>query len=943
MSEPTTLLQTLRSVADSGREGLLAVRSAGGRHVELYAGRGGLRLVSSGRRAGVRIGEVLLRAGTISQRQLDLVLERQQKSNLRFGELLYLMCQITEDEIREAIRTQIQEEILDLAVLEDAACTFTEGPPPQSLFEADGPASDRPLPIAPMLEEAARRIAEWDAWGRRVPRPDEALTKAPPVPGKSELPLDDRTLQIVELCDGRRGVEQVALVSPKFRFETLKALAYLAGVGRIQAGGRVVAGATPTEMLKRDALGDGPGAEATATPGGAPEAVAVAAKPPAPPPSTRFGLEAVPDVDWQGARKASQAPAVEGETRSGTSTARPAAGFTDGPTYEPKPDTNPAAGPPPGYLKKEETSRLMTRNAAQAIAHRPPLLPPPELRRRSTARVAWLLAGLLFAALAGAASWEGLARRRFPTVDAAARAAEPAEARRLYEEFARDWPGTSPAREALRAARDLADDRAEAEAAEALRSFAAGRLDLLERLALEDEEAGLRAMETWAQQRGEAGLAGRCRDRMNALETYRAAAAVVLAEYRAAVKEARIAEARRAGSRLATEFPRAPQARIPVLVTTFPPGAAVEVGGVKAGPSPCVVEVGTGEALSCTALLDGHAPAFASAPAPLPETLRLELFRLERWQARASAGHRLPATATSAGIWLVPEDGTMLALSPVDGHTLWRVRAATHPWITAPVVARGAVLAGDQNGTVWALDAADGNVLWRESVGSGLRGAIAAASDGSAVFAAPAEGGVVSLDTATGSSLGRAELPGTVALGPFPSGATGWSVVLADGTVVSGRAERAAATAVLSAPCAAAAPAPAGLLCASTEGAVSLVASDGTVRWTAKNPGAVTGGVAAAGNRGVALLSKRRMACYDLESGGSLWTADLPAGASAPPTVGDALALVPCDDGLVRAFALPDGAARWTFRAGQVVRVRVTQAPGGAVVAAENGVVLFVP
>lgn len=943
MSSLTTLLQTLRSVADSGREGLLAVRPAGGGHVELYAGRGGLRLVSSGRRRGVRIGEVLLRAGVISQRQLDLVLERQQKSNLRFGELLYLMCQITEDEIRQAIRTQIQEEILDLAVLDDAACTFAEGPPPQTLFEADGPASDRPLPIAPILEEAARRLAEREAWGHRVPRPDEALSKAPPVPGKSELPLDDRTLQIVELCDGRRGVEQVVQVSPKFRFETLKALAYLAGVGRVQAGGRVVAGATPTEMLNRESLGSGPDAAAMSAPGEAPEAVATVTKPSAASPSTRFGLDSVPDVDWQGAKKGSRPPAVEGEARPGTSAARPAAGFSDGPTYEPKPDTNPAPAPPPGYLKKEETSRLMTRNAAQAIAHRPPLLPPPEVRRRSTARVAWLLAGLLFAALAGAGTWEGLARRRFAAVDAAARTAEPAEARRLYEEFARDWPGTSPAREALRAARDLADDRADAEAAEALRVFAAGRLDLLERLPLDEEEAGLRAMETWAGRRGESGLAGRCRDRLKSLEAYRAAAAGVLAEYRAAVKEARIADARRAGSRLAAEFPRAPQARIPVLVTTFPAGAAVEAGGVKAGPSPCVVEVGAGEALSCAARLDGFAPASASLAAPLPETVRLELHRVARWQARASAGLRIPAAATSGGIWLVPEDGTMLALSPVDGHTLWRARAATHPWITAPVVARGAVLAGDQNGTLWALDAAEGIELWRESVGSGLRGTVSAASDGSAVFAAPGEGGIVSLDTATGSSLGRAELSGTVALGPFPSGPAGWAVVLADGSVITGRAERAAATAVLSAPCAAAAPAPAGLLCISTDGAVSLVAPDGTVRWTARNPGAVTGGVAAAGNRGVALLSKRRMACYDLESGGSPWTVDLPADASAPPTVGDALALVPCDDGLVRAFALADGAARWSFRPGQVVRVRVTQAPGGAVVAGENGDVLFVP
>ena len=51
----------------------------------------------------------------------------------------------------------------------------------------------------------------WSAVSRPTTR---GSSQAPPSPGKSELPLDDRTLQIVELCDGRRGVEQVVEVSP---------------------------------------------------------------------------------------------------------------------------------------------------------------------------------------------------------------------------------------------------------------------------------------------------------------------------------------------------------------------------------------------------------------------------------------------------------------------------------------------------------------------------------------------------------------------------------------------------------------------------------------------------------------------------------------------------------------------------------------------------------
>ncbi|KAF0240030.1 MAG: hypothetical protein FD180_5086, partial [Planctomycetota bacterium] len=450
MTAPPPLANLLHGLAGSGREGTLSVRD-GERRIDLYVSRGGMKLVSGGRRRGVRIGEVLLKSGKISQRQLDLVLERQLKSNLRFGELLYLMAQITEDEIRQSIRARIQEEILDLFLLGGAECVFVEGPPPQELFDEDGPSTEHPYPIQPILEEGSRRALEWETFCAKVPRADLALSKAPPNPGKSELPLDDRTLQIIELCDGRRGIEQVCEVSPKFRFETLKAIAYLVSVGRIIPGGRVVAVATPTEQLKRDSFGQGPAtAAAPAAAPGAPETFAAhpASRQTAPPPQTRFGLESVPDVDWEEEKRASRSPepASEAKGKHGTSAAKPGTSpakpgtsaakpgtsaakptaFSDGPTFEPQPDTNPASSP--GFLKKEETSRLMARNAAQAISHRPPSLLPPEPRHRARARWGWLAAAILFAAGAGAATWELLARDRFTAVDERARTSEPAEA-----------------------------------------------------------------------------------------------------------------------------------------------------------------------------------------------------------------------------------------------------------------------------------------------------------------------------------------------------------------------------------------------------------------------------------------------------------------------------------------------------------------------------------
>ncbi|MCE9581690.1 MAG: PQQ-binding-like beta-propeller repeat protein [Planctomycetes bacterium] len=942
MTASSSLSSTLRGLADDGREGTLTVRE-GDQRVTLYVARTGIRLVSSGPRRGVRIGEVLLKAGKISQRQMDLVLERQQKSNLRFGELLYLMCQITEDEIRQAVRTRIQEEILDLYLLEGASMDFLEGPPPQDLFETDGPKLEHPFPIPPIIEEGDRRRADWELFRVKLPPRETALSKAPPNPGKSELPLDDRTLQMIELCDGRRGTEQVVEASPKFRFDTLKALAYLISVGRVAVGGRVVAGATPTEMLKQPFLGTGPEA-AVAAPGFNPESAPAPAARSAPASPTRFGLDSVPEVDWEEEKRTSRTPASKGDT-SKQATPRPPKQL-DVPTFELRADPNPPSAPPPGYLRKEETSRLMARNAAQAVAHRPPPLPPPEPRRRSKARYGWAAAVILLLLLGGAAAWEFTARSKFHEVDSRARTAPAAEARAMYEEFAKSWPWSSPAQAAHRAAEDLAGGRADAEAAKALRSYLASHLELGQGMTLEEEERACEAALQWADTHREPALTEKILSRKAALAAYRRDAGAALAAYRGALKDGKVPEARAAAGRLRAEFARAPeaaQAAVAVRIETSPPGGTLEANGSPARPTPRLVEVPFGAALALRATLEGHEPVSLVVPTPLPESVVVALPRSPRWSARVSGAVQVAPAVTATAVIVIPTDGTMVALAVADGHALWRARGASHPWVTPPVAARGAALVGSADGSVWSMDVSEGSVLWRVSAGSGLRGTIAVSTDGAAVLAAPTEGGVVALETSTGRVLGRADLAAPLALGPYASGEAGWAAVLEDGTVAGGPAGRGAWTAKLPSTAVAAAPSHAGLLCSCTDGTIVLVAPDGAIRWTAPNPGVAPAGVAVSPDRGVALLSKRHLACYDLASGKVLWLADLPADASAPPVLGDVLALVPCDDGSVRALDAATGADRWTFRAGQKVRAAAAMGREGAAIVGGNGDVWFVP
>ncbi|NUN51113.1 MAG: hypothetical protein HUU15_20095, partial [Candidatus Brocadiae bacterium] len=245
MATAEELPALLAALLREGREGSLIV-SDGESRKSIYLSPTGVRLLSSGKRRGVRIGEVLLKTGKITPRQLELVLEKQQKSNLRFGELLYLMCMITEDDIKQAVRTQIEEEIYDLFMWAGAKVEFREGPPPQELTDPEAPITNLTFHVSTLLEESGRRMEEYGKWRHKLPGPEVALAKLPPQPGRSELPLDDRSIQVLELCDGRRGVEQVVDSSPMFRYETLRTLALLISTGRCASGGRVMSVGMPT-------------------------------------------------------------------------------------------------------------------------------------------------------------------------------------------------------------------------------------------------------------------------------------------------------------------------------------------------------------------------------------------------------------------------------------------------------------------------------------------------------------------------------------------------------------------------------------------------------------------------------------------------------------------------------------------------------------------------
>ena len=74
------------------------------------------KIVAASGRQGQRFGQILYGRGLITQAQLQEGLEKAKEENKRLGEVLLDLDYIDEDSLKELIRYQIQEAVLDISL-----------------------------------------------------------------------------------------------------------------------------------------------------------------------------------------------------------------------------------------------------------------------------------------------------------------------------------------------------------------------------------------------------------------------------------------------------------------------------------------------------------------------------------------------------------------------------------------------------------------------------------------------------------------------------------------------------------------------------------------------------------------------------------------------------------------------------------------------------------
>jgi len=189
-----------------------------------------------------RLGDILVKAGTITGAQLDQAIAAQAKNReKRLGEIMVDLGVISREQLNQQIRLQIEEAVYFLFTWSEGSFNFEADirPEAQDLLVSINPES--------LLLEGARRVDEWSLIEKKVPSFDLIFGVDRERLDASEVELTPEQRQILPLLDGQRDVAHVVEDSGLVEFDVGKALFGLISAGFAHRVGRSQA-AKPQEV-----------------------------------------------------------------------------------------------------------------------------------------------------------------------------------------------------------------------------------------------------------------------------------------------------------------------------------------------------------------------------------------------------------------------------------------------------------------------------------------------------------------------------------------------------------------------------------------------------------------------------------------------------------------------------------------------------------------------
>lgn len=197
---------------------------------------------STVRRLDNRLGNLLIRAGYVTQEQLDRVLAVQNETRQRMGFLLVREGLIEPRELREALRLQIARIVYTAFRWPDGRFRFSQ----EGLvdYDADHMA---PVSIDSILMEAAQMVDEWPLFEKKIGSLSAVYRRAPGVeslkvvhgeknPPEGTLSVSKSEAETWRWIDGKRSIADIMERAFLSDFEVLKGSADLLGRHLIEPG-----------------------------------------------------------------------------------------------------------------------------------------------------------------------------------------------------------------------------------------------------------------------------------------------------------------------------------------------------------------------------------------------------------------------------------------------------------------------------------------------------------------------------------------------------------------------------------------------------------------------------------------------------------------------------------------------------------------------------------
>jgi tetratricopeptide (TPR) repeat protein len=201
----------------------------------IYFGHGKISYASIVNRRD-RIGDILVKAGSITQQQLEQAIAAQSKQrDKRIGEILVSEGHISREGLHEQIRLQIEEAVYFLF-------TWTQG---TFNFEADVTPEEQDFLVSinpeSLLLEGARRVDEWSLIEKKIPAFDLVFDADRKKIAAAGVVLTREQDLVLNLLDGRRDVATIIEDSGLGEFDVGKAIYGLVSAGFAQRTGKTKA------------------------------------------------------------------------------------------------------------------------------------------------------------------------------------------------------------------------------------------------------------------------------------------------------------------------------------------------------------------------------------------------------------------------------------------------------------------------------------------------------------------------------------------------------------------------------------------------------------------------------------------------------------------------------------------------------------------------------